>query len=36
MNDTRIASIVFAAYFVSSLERGSVITTRSPESCSGA
>ncbi len=36
MNETRIASMVFAAYFVSSLDRGSVTTTRSPESCSGA
>jgi hypothetical protein len=36
MNDTRMASMVFDAYFVSSLERGSVTTSRSPESCSGA
>ncbi len=36
MNDTRIASIVFDAYFVSSLDRGSVTTRRSPDSCSGA
>ena len=36
MNETRIASIVFEAYLMSSLERGSVTTTRSPESWSGA
>ena len=36
MNEMRIASIVFDAYLMSSLERGSVMTRRSPESCSGA
>ena len=35
MNETRIASIVLAAYLMSSLDSGSVTTSRSPESCSG-
>ncbi len=35
MNETRIASIVFDAYLMSSLDRRSVTTSRSPESCSG-
>jgi hypothetical protein len=35
MNDTRIASMVLAAYLMSSLDAGSVTTSRSPESWSG-